>query len=1030
MMITKWALKNNRVTIVALILVILGGILVFKSIPQAEDPGFTIRTAMVMTFFPGASPERVEKLVTDKLEKVIQEIPELDYVKSETKTGVSTIYVNIKESYKNLRPIWDKLRRKIDQAKQELPSNIYGPFVNDEFGDVYGTLISITGDDYSFYEMKKTADDIRDKLLRIPEVAKVEIVGNQKERIFIEFKNAKLAELGVPPLYIKQLLDTQNVIIPGGSIIVDGKERLILEPTGNLESLDELENMIIRLPNRGSVYYLKDLVSVKRGYVDPPSSKTFVSREKAIILAISMRDNGNIISLGDKVKKITAELQQEQPYGLDIDFLYLQSDVVSKSVNDFMVNLIQSVVIVILVMLIALGLKTGIMVASMIPIVIVMAFLLMHFLGIGIDRVSLGALLIALGMLVDNSIVVSESIMMGVQSGKTPYESALLSSNELAKPLLISSLITSSAFLPIFLAESSVGEYTAPLFKVVAITLLSSWLLSLTIIPLLSVKFLKVKGAISTEDSYNGIIYRVYKKILITILKTKILSVIVIIVLFSGAIYASRWVPKAFFPPSDREILTIDFTMPPSTPIERTEEIVRNIETFIDKELKVNKTRTKGIVKWASFIGESAPRYVITHLPKPPSEDIALMLIEATSVNELPMLKEKIEQYCDKEFPEIIANIKPIPNGMPLDYPIEIRVSGTDMKKIYDMVNSLKNRLEEEKGILFVTDDWGAQSKKLKIKIDQERAYRAGVTSQDVSISLLTALTGFEVGQYRENENVIPITLRLENEDRDNIEYLENIEIHSITSRDSILLKQIASIEPQFQPSKIVRRDRYRTITVQAGLFPGVRADSINQIIKPWLDKNEKAICGRGCKTQLGGEAYESEKSNKSIGDKMPITGLIIILLLVIQFNSIKKPIILLLTVPLGFIGVVIGLLAANSYFGFMTLLAVVSLSGIVINNANVLMDRIRIEIEDYGLTPSQAVIEASQKRLRPIMLTTLTTVGGLIPLWVGGGPLWETMAIALIFGLMFATLLTTLVIPLLYSIFHKISFRVKSENQ
>ncbi len=1029
-MITTWALKNSRVTIVALILIVLGGVLVFNSIPQAEDPGFTIRTSMVMTFFPGASPERVEKLVTDKLEKAIQEIPELDYITSETKTGVSTIFVNVKESYKDLRPIWDKLRRKIDQAKRELPTNIYGPFINDEFGDVFGTLISITGDDYSYHDMKKTADNIRDELLRIPEVAKVEITGAQQERVFIEFKNAKLAQLGVPPLYIKQLLDSQNVIIPGGSIIVDGKERLILEPTGNLESLEELENMIVRLPNRENVYYLKDLVTVKRGYVDPPTTKTYVSREKAIVLSISMRDNGNIIALGEKLKKRVAELQQEQPYGLDINFFYMQSDVVSKSVNDFLVNLVQSIIIVILVMLISLGLRTGVMVASMIPIVVIMAFLLMHFFNIGIDRVSLGALLIALGMLVDNSIVVSESIMMSVKSGKSPFDSAISSSKELAKPLLISSLITSVAFLPIFLAESSVGEYTAPLFKVVAITLLSSWLLSLTIIPLLSVKFLKVKNTTSMEDSYTGVIYRFYRKILTTILKTKILSVIIIISMFSGAIYAFKWVPKAFFPPSDREILTIDFTMPPSTPIERTEEIIKNIESFIDKELKINKTREKGVLKWASFIGESSPRYVITHLPKPPSEDIAFMLIEATSVYELPILKEKIEEYCDKEFPEIIANIKPIPNGMPLDYPIEIRVSGTDMKKIYNMVKALKDKLESEKGVLFVTDNWGVQSKKLKIKIDQERAYRAGITSQDVSISLLTALSGFEVGQYREDENVIPITLRLEHGDRDSIEYLENIEIHSISSRNSTLLKQIASIETQFQPSKIVRRDRYRTITVQAGLFSGVRADSINKSIKPWLNKNEDTICGRGCKTELGGEAYESEKSNKSIGDKMPITGLIIILLLVIQFNSIRKPIILLLTVPLGFIGVVIGLLVANSYFGFMTLLAVVSLSGIVINNANVLMDRIRIEIEEYGLTPSQAVIEASQKRLRPIMLTTLTTVGGLIPLWLGGGPLWEPMAIALIFGLMFATMLTTLVIPLLYSIFHRISFRNIPQNQ
>ncbi len=437
MWITKYAIKNNYVTYISVILLIIGGLYAFKQIPQAEDPGFTIRTAMVITVFPGASPERVESLVTDKIEKAVQEIEELDYIQSESKTGMSALYVNMKESYTNMRPIWDKLRRKMDGVKKDLPAGVYGPFVNDEFGDVFGTIISIKGKDYSYKELKKFTDFVRDEILRVEETAKAEIYGNIEEEIFIEFDNAKLAELGIPPFYIKQLLEAQNIIIPGGSIIVGDRERIVLEPTGNMESTEDIENIIIRLPENNKLYFLKDLATVTKAYKDPISQKVKMNGENSIMLAVSMRDSGNIINLGKKIKALLPKLENKLPYGVEIELLYDQSAAVEYAVDDFVINLIESILIVILVLLVSLGLRTGLLVSVMIPVVIVMTFILMMFFDIGIDRVSLGALLIALGMLVDNSIVVSESIMVQMNEGKKLFDAAVDSSKELAKPLLI-----------------------------------------------------------------------------------------------------------------------------------------------------------------------------------------------------------------------------------------------------------------------------------------------------------------------------------------------------------------------------------------------------------------------------------------------------------------------------------------------------------------------------------------------------------------------------------------------------------------
>lgn len=494
MNLTKFAIEKKRITLAIILVIIISGLIAYSSMSRDEYPSFTIRTAMIATYFPGASPERVEQLITDKLEKAIQAMPELDEVRSESKSGASIIYVDIQESYYTMRPIWDDLRRKVDAVRSSLPSGIYGPYVNDDFGDVYGILISITGEGYDYAELKDAADDARDELLRLPQVAKVSISGDQEERVFVEYNNSRLAEAGISPAMLVQLLQARNIISPGGDIRI-GDERVALEPSGNFNNIEEIKNTVIAVPGKRDLFYLKDLATVTRGYVDPASSKFTSSGTPALCLGLSMKDGGNNITMGEETDAALKILRSKFPYGIEFNIIEYQPDRVKKSISDFTINLIQAIIIVGIVLLISLGFRTGIIIAMLIPLVLLLSMLVMLILGIGLDMVSLGAMIVALGMLVDNGIVISESIVVQIERGKNAKLAAINSVKELMVPLLTSSLITSAAFLPIFLAESSTGEYARALFIVVTITLLCSWVLALTVVPFLCVLLVKVKKA-------------------------------------------------------------------------------------------------------------------------------------------------------------------------------------------------------------------------------------------------------------------------------------------------------------------------------------------------------------------------------------------------------------------------------------------------------------------------------------------------------------------------------------------------------
>ncbi|MEM7083180.1 MAG: efflux RND transporter permease subunit [Pseudomonadota bacterium] len=1016
MSITRAAIRQNRVTGTVAVLLIISGIFAYVSLPKAQDPGFIVRTAVITTQLPGASPERMEQLVTDKIEKKAQEMPQVDTITSSTRSGVSIINVNFKESYKNMRPIFDELRRKVDDVVGELPDDIQGPFVNDEFGDVFGSVFALTGEGFTNAELKDVADEIRNQLLKEPDIAKVSIHGSQSEVVFVEYNNERLTELGLTPQSLSGVLGNVNILSTGGSV-VSGRERIVLEPTGNIESLDALRRTVIQLPG-GNVVYLGDIVSIYRGYVDPPESLTRVNGQPALAIAVSLRDGGDILKLGERLNKLLPDIENRYPYGVALEKIWFQADLVTKSVDDFASNLLQAIAIVVVVMIGFLGVRTGLVVALLIPSTMIITFFMMQTFGITVNQISLAALIIALGLLVDNAIVMVESVLVKRENGMGAVDAAVQAGAELKLPLLISSLTTGAAFMPIGLAESAVGEYTADIFYVVTIALLVSWLLAMTLIPMLTTVLLNVKAKPDSDQRDNSWLYRYYRRLLHAILRQRLLFLALVVALFVLANKGLGLVPAQFIAPSEDPVFSGKLELPLGTTIETSEEIIAAVDQFVlDRFVNISEPK---VSSWMTFVGEGGPRFTLGLDPPNRNPANSFMIANTTTGEAVPDVIAGIQQFLFEQYPDMSNQLSRLENGPPVGYPIQIRLSGRDVAELYTLASTVTEQLYGYPGVLSVKNTWGLQTKKLIVAVDQERALRAGVTSADVAFSLRAGLTGIDLTQYREGDQLIPVTLRTVAGDRNDISKLDGLSVYSTSSGRPVPLKQVADIELTFEPGIIERRDRERTLTLKAQLVDGVTASQINQSLVPWLATAREQWLP-GYEYEIGGESESSDDANASIAAKLPLAVMVIVLLLVIQFNSIRRPIIILTTIPLGLIGVTIGLLVARSSMGFFTILGIIALSGIIINNAIVLIDRIKIEINELGKRPGDAIVDACLQRLRPIMLTTATTVLGMMPLWWGGTAMFEPMAVTIIFGLLFATTLTLLVVPVLYSVLFRV---------
>lgn len=1022
----KYSIEKNRVVLTILAVVLVMGAVFYKSLSRDSMPPYTIRVATVVSSFPGAGPERVEELVTDKIEKIAQELPELKKVTSTSRTGLSVVNVELKMEVKpkDLQAVWDRLRRKLSTV-QGLPDNVHPQLKDDGIGEVFGIAVGITSDGFSYKEIKAYADDLRDDLIKLEDAAKVEINGEQKERVFVKFNNAKLKSYGLTSSSLQNLIRSTNILSSGGEVNIE-EERIILEPTGNFNSIDDIKSMLIPIGSNGEVLALEDITTVEKGYIYPQEQIVRINGKEAISLHISLKKGRNIIVLGEDIDRVLEDYNDILPVGLSVNRLASIDIYIDQKISDFMTNLIEAIAIVLCLMLFFLGMRTGLIIASLIPIVTMATLMIMGLMGVGLNQISLAALIMALGMMVDNGIVVSELIMVKMGEGVSAKQAAIEACKELFMPLLISTLTTSAAFLSFYLAESVMGDIMGPLFVVISIALLCSWIISLSIITLLCVYFLKVKK--ETPGKKAPFVDRLilgmklkYKDLILWALAYKKTVLIGVFGLFCLSIYGFGFLSVLFFPDSDRNMITVDVNLPQGTKIESTTETVLAIEKFMEANLKVNEERTDGIVDWSSFIGKGPSSYDLGYTTQEGNSNYAHILINTTNFLVNGDLINKLDTYCFNTFPNAEIKVGLLGSGGG-GTPIEVKVSGNDPDQLAIISESIKAKLFSISGTKNIKDDWGPKGKKFVIDINQDAAQTAGITNQDIATSLQTVLDGFKAGEYREEDKSIPIIMLSATSKEQSLASLETLNIYGQNSGKSVPLLQVAKIIPQWQYSKIKRLNLTRTINVQSELTQFGNANEIGTILTPWLEE-QKANWEKGYSYALGGDAESSAENMGAVGKYIPLSGFIIIMLLIIQFNSFRKMTMIVLTIPMGIMGMVLGLLIFNVPFGFMAFLGVISLAGVVINNAIVLIDRIEFEETEMKRNEQDAVIAACLKRFRPIILSAATTVVGLVPLYLGGGAIWEPMAVTIMVGLALGTMITLVFIPSLYSVLYKVKF-------
>lgn len=1013
---TKYSLEHIQIVFLILSVIIIGGVTAYFHLPRDEDPGFVIRTAVVTTYFPGANSEKVELLVTSKLEKIIQEMPEIDYIQSVSKSGVSIIYVNVLDEYQNPRLVWDELRRKVEKARPDLPENSEKPVIDDEFGDVFGSIVTIISDGFSYKEIKDISDYVRNELLLIQNVAKVDLLGTQKEVVFLEYDIGRLSQLGLTPTQLKQILENTNILTSGGSVKIL-EERLVIEPSGNFESVADIQKTVIKLKDKKEGIYLGDIVNVQRGYYDPPNTIIHSTAKRAIALAISKKKGTDILALGDEVKKKLENLQMNLPLGIDFDIVSFDSDYVKKITDKFIFSLVQSISIVSICILIFFGFRVGGVVISLIPITILTVFLEMFIFKINLDKLSIAALIISLGIILDNSIVMTEAVLVKTSQGISKKNAILLSVKELSLPLIVATLATLLSFLPVLFAKSSVGEYCRPMFQVIVMTLFSSWFLAFSIIPVFcNLFFMEQKTKSTSPQIIDSEFYSKYKNRLLLGMKNPQKIFLNIFFVFLIVIFVfNLFVPRIFFPSSNKAAYQLEIESPQGTSIEKTEEIVKKIEDFLTKNLKASKNKD-GVTNWSVYIGQGFPRYVLSVTPEPFNPSYAAFIINTTSFDKLPEFIAKTRAFCEDNFPDINLSIKKIPTGPIVNSPVEIRISGENTDKVFEYAQRVKEKLSTIDGVAEISDDWGIKNRVIIVKISPSKAFRAGVTNKDIAISLQSAFSGFDISKYREEENLIPIIYRTTEVYRDYLGKISTLNVYSEDAKIAVPLKQVADVSLKWQYPQIIRRDRVKTVTVKARLAENKTAHDINKKLIPWLNKNSKTW-EEGYTWELGGIEEKFVAAVKSINKNIPIAILGIIFLLMVYFNSFETVCIILLSSFLPFIGGLSGLFLTGLGFNFITFLGMILLFGIVLNNVILLVDRINIEIKNSPDNIENAIITASQMRFRPVILVMFTAIVGLFPLWWMEDSMFSSMAVFMIFGFLAAIFFILFILPIFYSL-------------
>ncbi|MET6760205.1 efflux RND transporter permease subunit [Pseudoalteromonas sp. NCIMB_1079] len=1000
------------------LLLLIGGTVSYFDLGQLEDPEFTLKKAMVITMYPGASPQQVEEEVTFPLENAIQQLPYVDYVTSISSNGKSQISVEMKSTYRKeqLRQIWDEMRRKINDLSPSLPSGVYPSTVLDDFADVYGVMYSVTGDGYSYDELKNYVDFLKRELVLVKGVSKVTVAGEQQPQVMVEVSTRKLAQLGIAPSHIFQLLQSQNTVSNAGKIRV-GDESIRLHPTGEFKDVKELETLLISKPGASELIYLGDVAKVYREYAEVPNNVIRYNSQQALLIGVSFMSGVNVVDVGKHIDDHLASLEYQRPHGIDINSVYNQPQEVQKSVDGFIISLLEAIAIVIVVLLLFMGLKSGILIGGILLLTVLGTFIFMKLFAIDLQRISLGALIIALGMLVDNAIVVTEGILINLKRGQTKLKAAVNIVEQTKWPLLGATVIAVTAFAPIGLSSDASGEFAGSLFWVLFISLLLSWITAITLTPFFANLMFKENEFKNEEDQededpYKGFIFNGYKAILDLALHFRKTTLILMVVLLCTAVVGFGSVKQSFFPASNTPMFYVDYWQEQGSDIRSTLEGVKKLEEFLQKEDLVEEV--------TSTTGQGAPRFMLTYAPEKSYPAYGQLIIRVANREAVATVMQTVRDYSNNHALSAQLKIKPMEIGPSTDAKIEARFSGPDPVILRQLAAKAEELIGNDDGAYNIRDDWRARTKMIRPQFNEQKARRLGISKSDLDNVLLTSLSGKQVGVYRDGTQLLPIIARSPANERLNVESVHDLQIYSPVLGVFVPVTQVVDeFIVQWEDSLIIRRDRKRTITIMADhdvLGDETPAKLFARIRGPI----ENMELPRGYELEWGGEFESSSKAQKAIFGSLPLGYLAMFAVTVLLFNSLKQPLVIWATVPLAIIGVSAGLLAMNAPFSFMGLLGLLSLSGMLIKNGIVLVDQINLELRE-GKSPYEAVFDSGVSRVRPVAMAAITTILGMIPLLFD--VFFQSMAVTIMFGLGFATILTLIVVPVLYTVIFRIDY-------
>ncbi len=1028
--LSKWALDHGALTRYLMLVLMVLGFTSYFQLGQDEDPPFTFRVMVVQTFWPGATAQQVAEQVTDKIERTLQEVPYADKIRSYSKPGESQIIFEIKDSSKasEVPNVWYTVRKKIADMRGNLPGGIQGPFFNDEFGDVFGVIYALESEGFSQSELNTLADDVRQRLLRVKDVSKVQQFGLQDEKVFIEVSQKRVAQLGLDFNAVLAQIGSQNAVEPAGTI-QSPLDVVQVRVAGQFTSVEQLRDMPIR-GSSGNQLRLGDIADIHRGYVDPPTVKVHYQGKEVVALGISMAKGGDIIALGKALKVATKEIDRQLPAGVKLAQIQDQPVAVADSVSEFIDVLVEAVAIVLAVSFIALGLhkggrfgwyvdiRPGLVVAITIPLVLALTFLAMNYFGIGLHKISLGSLIIALGLLVDDAIIAVEMMVRKMEEGYDKVRAATYAYDVTAKPMLTGTLITAAGFLPIGIAKSVTGEYTFAIFAVTVIALLLSWIVSVYFVPYLGTVLLKVKPHdpdAPPHELFDSPFYNTFRRTVNWCVEYRWITIGATVAIFALGIVGMGKVQQQFFPDSSRPEILVELWSPEGTSFAASEAIARRAEKRFMQE--------SGVATVATWIGTGVPRFYLPLDQVFPQTNVSQMIVLTKDLHQREVLRVKLPAILAQEFPEVRGRVKLLPNGPPVAYPVQFRVIGTDPAALRIKADEVKAVMRDNANMRGVNDNWNESVKVIRLEIDQSKARALGVTSQAIAQASKTMFSGTNVGQYRENDRLIDIVLRQSPDERQAISDIGNAYIPT-TSGHSIPLTQIARPVFTWEPGVIWRQNRDYTITVQGDIVEGLQGATVTSQLLPKLREIEAKwrADGQGAyRIEVAGAVEESSKGSSSIVVGVPIMLFLVFTLLMLQLHSFSRSLLVFITGPLGIAGVSAALLLLNRPFGFVALLGVIALMGMIQRNSVILIDQIESD-RSAGVPAWDAIVESAVRRLRPIVLTAAAAVLAMIPL--SRSVFWGPMAVAIMGGLIVATVLTLLALPAMYAA----AFRVKRE--